>query len=90
MDENSGDTIDHQLSLSGRLARGSSLATPSLPSFELIERTIGRILDKYDAPQKPPDREIERLFAQMLQRIRGDDWRKVPMSFVTRVASARF
>ncbi|MBZ9857056.1 hypothetical protein LB566_25010 [Mesorhizobium sp. CA13] len=77
----------HQPSLSHRLDDLRPLATPSLPSFELIERNIRRVLDRYDAPDKPPERDAERLFSEMLRRIREHDWHKVPMSFVTRVAS---
>lgn len=81
-------TIDaHQPTLSSRLGVLAPLATPSPPSFELIERNIRRVLDRYDAPEKLPERDAERLFAEMQRRIRESDWHKVPMSFVTRIAS---
>lgn len=76
-----------QSTLSDKLSDLRALAVPSLPSFELIERSIRRVIDRYDAPEKLPERDAERLFAEMLRRIRERDWRKVPMSFVTRVAS---
>lgn len=76
-----------QRSLSSRLGDLRPLATPSVPSFELIERNIRRVLDRCDAPDKLPERDAERLFSEMLRRIREGDWHKVPMSFVTRIAS---
>lgn len=60
------------------------------PSFEVIQRTIRRVLDRYDAPAKLPEHEAEKLLVDMLRRVREHDWHKVPMSFVTKVAGLAF
>ncbi|MDZ4392048.1 EH signature domain-containing protein [Cypionkella sp.] len=76
--------------LSERLAELRPLSVPTAPSFTLIQRSIQRIIDRYDAPSTPPEHEAEKLLAEMLRRILADDWRKVPLSFATRVAGLAF
>ena len=76
--------------LSERLAAPRPVATPTLPSFVLIQRSIQRIIDRYDAPAATPEHEAEKLLAEMLRRILADDWHKVPLSFATRVAGLAF
>jgi hypothetical protein len=47
-------------------------------------------MDRYDPPVTPPEHDAERLLAEISRRIRENDWRKVPMSLVTRVAGLAF
>lgn len=76
--------------LSVRLENLRPLTVPSLPSYELLQRTAQKILDRYDTPTVEQERDAERLFAEMLRRIRENDWYKVPMSLVMRVAGLVF
>lgn len=76
--------------LSERLDDLRPMVAPVLPSFQQLEGTIRRILDRFDAPPSLPEKDAERLFAEMRRRIADNDWRKVPMSFVTRVAALVF
>lgn len=78
------------MSLSERLAELRPIVQPALPSFIQLERTIRQILDRFDAPPHLPEKDAERLFHEMRRRISGNDWHKVPMSFVTRVAALVF
>lgn len=76
--------------LSVRLGNLRPLAVPSSPSYELLQRTTHKILERYDTPPIEQERDAERLFADMLRRIRENDWYKVPMSLVMRVAGLVF
>jgi hypothetical protein len=76
--------------LSERLGSLLPPSMPTLPSFVALERRIQQVLDRYDAPANPPEREAERLFSEMGRRIIENDWHKVPMSFITRIASLVF
>lgn len=76
--------------LSERLTGLRPITAPAPPSFQHLERTIRQILDRFDAPAKVPEQEAERLFDQMCRRIAENDWHRVPMSFVTRVAALVF
>ncbi len=76
--------------LSARLDELRPLVTPSAPSFEILSRNIRRVLDRFDVSPAIPERDPERLFADMSRRIRENDWHKLPMSFVTRVANLVF
>lgn len=76
--------------LSERLGDLRPVTAPALPSFQSLEHTICRIMDRFDAPPVPPEKDAEHLFAEMLRRISEHDWHKVPMSFVTRVATQVF
>lgn len=82
--------VNSPLPLSSRLRRLRPLETPSPPSFEILQRTVRRVIDRFDVPVTRPERDIENLLADMIRRIRESDWHKVPMSFVTRVASIVF
>lgn len=75
--------------LSTQLENPQPMRVPSVPSFEIIERTIRRISDKYDAPAQPPQ-DATALLDDMLQRIESDRWDGVSLSFVTRVAGFAF
>lgn len=76
--------------LSERLVALRPIAAPGLPSLTQLERTIRQIMDRFDAPPSPPERDAERLFSELRRRISESDWHKVPMSFVTRVAALVF
>lgn len=76
--------------LSERLSSPRPLSTPTAQSFALIQRSIQRVIDRYDAPTTPPEHEAEKLLAEMLRRILANDWHKVPLSFATRVAGLAF
>lgn len=78
------------LPLSERLEDLRPISTPIQPSFQQLERTIRLIMDRYDAPPNIPEKDAENLFAELRRRISENDWHKVPMSFVTRVAALVF
>ncbi|MFW8564856.1 EH signature domain-containing protein [Orrella sp. 11846] len=78
------------ISLSGRLDNLRPIYLPTPPSFEILERTIRRIMNRFDVSPVAPQNDSEELFAEMHQRIAKRDWHKVPMSFVTKVASLVF
>lgn len=63
---------------------------PSVPSFEVIGRTVERVLDRFGTPSYRPEKDPERLIADMRDRIAGWNWQKVPMSFVARVGRLVF
>lgn len=84
----SGETV--QIPLSERLDELRPLRTPVPASFEQIQRTIRRVMDRYDAPERLPEHEAERLFDQLRRRIQENDWNRVPMSLVTKVAALVF
>lgn len=54
-----------------------------------MNRTVKRVLDRWDRPEKP-ERDPERLLAEMADRIARRNWHKVPMSFATRAARLAF
>ena len=76
--------------LSDILARPTVRPRLAVPDFTRLDRTVSRILERYDPPVGQRERDPEQLLAQMAARIEQDDWRKVPMSFVTRVARVAF
>lgn len=78
------------LSLSEVLATRRNLQLPPAPSFEIIDRTIERVIERFGAPPQTSEKDPERLIAEMLTRIRAWDWQKVPMSFVARVGRLVF
>lgn len=63
---------------------------PSVPSFEVIGRTVEKVLDRFGTPSHRPEKDPERLIAEMRDRIAGWNWQKVPMSFVARVGRLVF
>ncbi len=76
--------------LSERLGSLRPPGLPAVPSMEHLSRSIRRVMDRYDPPVTQPEHDAERLLAEMRRRIASDDWRKVPMSFVTRAAGLAF
>lgn len=83
---NGGSTIP----LSERLGDLTPLQQQVLPSFQQLERTIQRVMDRFDVLPNVPERDAERLFDEMRRRIVQNDWHRVPMGFVTRVATLIF
>lgn len=83
-----GDTV--QIPLSERLDDLRPLRAPVPASFEQVHRTIRRVMDRYDTPEGLPEHEAERLFDQLRRRIQENDWHRVPMSLVTKVAALVF
>jgi len=61
-----------------------------LPSTQLLARTMQRVFDRYDSAGDKPETDPARLLRDLRRRIEANDWRKVPMSFVTRAARVAF
>ena len=78
------------VSLSKLLANLAPLRPLTPPNFENIERTIRRVLDRFDAPPIASDRSPEDILHKMLDHIRNNDWRGVPLSFVIQSAGFAF
>lgn len=75
--------------LSGRLDQLRPPGEVALPSLVQLDRTIQRILDRFE-PAPASDKDAERQLRLMLQRIGDDVWRGVKLSFVTAVARIAF
>ncbi|MFQ6777507.1 EH signature domain-containing protein [Cereibacter sphaeroides] len=77
-------------SLSEMLQRMRTPQMPSAPSFEQIERSIEKVIDRFGTPQQPVEKDPERLLQEMQARIESWTWEKVPMGFVSRVGRLVF
>ncbi|MCW1918027.1 EH signature domain-containing protein [Rhodobacter sp. KR11] len=82
--------MSEDIPLSERLTAPRALNVLPPPSLERMERTVRAILDRFDRPKKGIEQDAEKLFADLARRIREDDWHKVPMNHVVRVADLLF
>ncbi|ETD86702.1 EH signature domain-containing protein [Rhodobacter capsulatus] len=78
------------ISLSEVLASRRSLHLPPAPSFEIIDRTIERVIERFGAPAQIAEKDPERMISEMLVRIRDWTWQKVPMSLIARIGRLVF
>lgn len=78
------------VSLSNLLANLAPLRLPPSPNFENIERTIRRVLDRSDVPTIDPDRSPADILYKLLDHIRNNNWRNIPLSFVIQSAGYAF
>ena len=76
--------------ISERLEAPRPLNLLPVPSLERMDRNVRAILDRYDRPKTLAEQDAEKLFAELSRRIREDDWRKVSMNHVVRVADLLF
>ncbi|MBL3597152.1 hypothetical protein JMM63_16515 [Rhodovulum sulfidophilum] len=79
----------NQPPLSELLGRRTPLRLPPPPDFTQLRRSVERVLERHGRAE-PPERNPERLLAEMARRIETDDWTRVPMSFATRTARVAF
>ncbi|KQS63848.1 hypothetical protein ASG39_14685 [Rhizobium sp. Leaf371] len=71
-------------------ARGRFEA-PALPAINRLWSATERILSRWpDVVANPPERDRERLVAEINRRFQSDDWNNTPMSLVTSAARALF
>lgn len=85
--QESGNT---QTPLSEQLTNIVRLRVPPPPNFENIQRTIRRVLDRFDVPTIPPDRSPTDILREMLQHVRTNNWQGIPLSFVIQSAGFAF
>lgn len=76
--------------LSERLEAPKQMNLMGPPSLERMERTVRAIFDRWDRPKKLAEQDAEKLFADFARRIHEDDWQKVSMNHVVRVADLLF
>lgn len=64
---------------------------PALPATNRLASTTERILSRWpDVVANPPERDREKLVAEINRRLLNDDWSDTPMSLVTSAARALF
>jgi len=79
------------MSLSERLGQPLVLRPLSLPAPAKLLTSVNRVLARWpDIVPEPPERDRDRLVAEMLRRLEADDWQNVNVSFVTSAARALF
>jgi EH_Signature domain len=79
------------MSLSAKLNQLVRYQPPSLPAPAKLAAAAHRILSRWpDVVADPPERDRERLVAEMLRRLKTGDWKGARMSFVTSAARALF
>ncbi|WP_172330349.1 EH signature domain-containing protein [Mangrovicoccus sp. HB161399] len=73
------------------LGRPPSLNVRVLPSLELLDRGVKRVLDRWpDVVSQPEERDREKLAKEMLRRVLRWDWSSVKTSRITAAAFAVF
>lgn len=82
--------MNDEVPLSERLEAPRAMALLPPPSLERMERTVRAIFDRWDRPKKLAERDAETLFVDFARRMREDDWHRVPMNYVLRVADLLF
>ncbi|NLJ51364.1 MAG: hypothetical protein GX342_04335 [Alcaligenaceae bacterium] len=83
-------TTSNTTSLSFRLNNLNPLGLPHPIENERLKKTTQKILDRYDTPPRQIEKNPELLFETLKRKILNNDWHKVPMSFITHIASLIF
>lgn len=79
------------MKLSAQLDRSVEFRPPALPDPAQLRAATNRVLARWpDVVAEPPEKDRERLVAEMLQRLVDDRWDSLPTSFVNRAARALF
>lgn len=77
-------------SLSTRLTRLQRLSVPTPPNFTVLERTLSRVIERYDAPSSTSLHNATAYLEKFLEKVQARDWKRTPLSFVTQVAGFAF
>jgi hypothetical protein len=79
------------MSLFAKLNQPIRYEPPSLPAPTRLAAAAHRVLSRWpDVVADPPERDRERLVAEMFRRLKSGDWKGARMSFVTSAARAVF
>lgn len=83
-------SAEGSLPLSERLDQPKQLHLPPAPSFEVLNRTLNRVIERYDLPASVSASKALDYLERFLKKVLTQDWAKTPLSFVTQVATFAF
>jgi hypothetical protein len=79
------------MKLSDILSQSQSLTAPTMPSLQRISVASERILNRWpDVVVVPPEKDRERVVAEMFRRVKENSWKGTRLSFVNSAARALF
>lgn len=79
------------MSLQRSLAATAQVQSPALPGLNTLKAAVERVQARWpDVVPNPPERDRERLVAEMMRRIQGEDWEGLTMQLATSAARAAF
>ncbi|WP_261317798.1 EH signature domain-containing protein [Rhizobium leguminosarum] len=74
-----------------KLRKSAPFEAPALPAINRLASAAERVLSRWpDAVGNPPERDREKLVAEVNHRLAEGDWTETPMSLVTSAARALF
>lgn len=79
------------MKLSALINRPVGFNAPALVASKRLQAVSDRIIARWpDVVKEPPEKDRDKLVAEMKRRLEEKDWRDLPTSFVTRAARALF
>ncbi len=79
------------MKLSDLLQQSPGFTPPTLPSLQRLSTVSERIMNRWpDIVLVPPEKDRDRVVAEMFRRVRENDWKGARLSFVTSAARALF
>ena len=79
------------MSLQRSLAAAPQVQSPALPGLNTLRAAVERVQARWpDVVANPPERDRERLVAEMLGRLQDEDWEGLTLQLATSAARAAF